>query len=104
MLFGVSSSVSSTALEVLLEAVVEACFTASNHGLQQILILSDSRGLLKVFNNRRTSSWQDKTRFADLALLFQTGLVCKMILVPPLLINPLYVLDKKATCTPINFC
>lgn len=83
MLFGVSSSVSSTALGVLLEAVVEACFMASNHGLLQILILGDSRGLLKAFNNRGTSSWQDNTRFADLALLFQTGLVCKMILVPP---------------------
>ena len=57
MLFGVSSSVSSIALGMLLEAVVEACFMAFNHGLQQILILSDSRGLLKAFNNRRTSSW-----------------------------------------------
>ena len=104
VLFGVSSSVSSTALGVLLEAVVEACFTASNHGFQQILILSDSRGLLKAFNSKRTSSWQDNTRFADLAPLFQTGLVYKMILVPPLLVNPLYVLAKKATCTPINFC
>ena len=85
MLFGVSSSVSSIALGMLLEAMVEACFMSFNHGLQQILILSDSRGLLKAFNNRRTSSWQDNTGFADLAPLFQTGLVCKMILVPPLL-------------------
>ena len=103
MLFGVNSSVTRIALGVLLEAMVEACFTASNHGLQQILILSDSRGLFKTFHNRRTSSWQDNTRFADLALLFQIGLVCKMILVPFLLVNPLYVLAKKETCTPINF-
>ena len=88
MLFGVNSSVSRTALGALLEAIVEACFTASNQGLQQILILSNNRGLLKAFNNRRTSSWQDNTRFADLALLFQTGLVCKMNLVPPCLLTP----------------
>ncbi|KAK9995595.1 hypothetical protein SO802_020281 [Lithocarpus litseifolius] len=95
VLFGVSSSVTRTALGVLLEAVVEACFTASNHGLQQILILSDSRGLVKAFHNRRTSSWQDNARFADLALLFQTGLVCKMILVPSSVSSSL--LAKKAT-------
>lgn len=31
--FGVSNSLARTALGVMLEAVVEACFTAINHGL-----------------------------------------------------------------------
>ena len=34
MCFGVSNSLARTALGVMLEAVVEACFTAINHGLQ----------------------------------------------------------------------
>ena len=45
VLFGVSSSVARIALGVLLEAMVEACFTASNHGLQQILIAEASSKL-----------------------------------------------------------
>ncbi|KAF3951501.1 hypothetical protein CMV_022852, partial [Castanea mollissima] len=77
--FGISSSVARTALAVLLEAVVEACFTAFNRGLQQILILSDSRGLLQTLHNRRTSSWQDNIRLAGLNFCFQAGLFCKMI-------------------------
>ena len=56
--FGISNSVAMIALGVLLEAVVEACFTAFSCGLEQILILSDSRGLLRTLQNRRTSSWQ----------------------------------------------
>ena len=102
--FGVNSSVARTATGCLLEAVVEASLTTTAHNLQQILFLSDCRGLIRTFNNRRASDWQDTTRLADLNFLVQVGFLCKVIVVPPLLVNYMSVVAKQETLVPLNQC
>ena len=64
MFFGVNNSLARTAIRCLLEAVVEAHLTATNHDLQRVLFLSDSRGPVKAFNTKRAPDWQDITRLA----------------------------------------
>ena len=98
----VATCLARTATGCLLEAVVEANLTTSNHGFQRISFLSDCRGLVKAFNNRKASKWQDTTRLADLIFLVQDGLLCKMILIPPLLVNSICVVAKQATLVPLN--
>ena len=102
--FGVNSSVARTATGCLLEAVLEASLTTTTHNLQQILFLSDCRGLIRTFNNRRASDWQDTTRLADLNFLVQVGFLCKVIVVPPLLVNYMSVVAKQETLVPLNQC
>ena len=82
MFFGVNSSLARTAPGVLLEAVVEACLIAENHGLHHVLFLSNCRGLVKVFNSGRASDGQENVRLADINFLVLNGFLCKMISVP----------------------
>ena len=104
MFFGVNSSLTDTALGFLLEAMVEACLTAKHHGFSRVLLLSDSKGMVKIFNTRRASDWQDHTRLADLNFLVQNGLLCHMILVSHVLVKYLCNIAKKATQMPIKLC
>ena len=101
---GVNSSLAGTTLCFLLEAVVEACLTAKHHGSTRVLLLSDSKGMVKIFNTRRVFDWQDHTRLADLNFLVQNGLLCHMILVSHVLVNYLRDVAKKATQMPTKLC
>ncbi|XP_050278159.1 uncharacterized protein LOC126719671 [Quercus robur] len=100
----VNSSLVGAVEEFLLEAVVDACLTAKYHGFHSILFLSDSRGLVKLFNTRKASDWQTNYRLADLNFLVQNGLLCHMILVPHMLLKTLCNVAKKAVQVPIKHC
>ena len=94
---GVNSTLVGTTLGFLMEDVVEACLTAQHHGFTRVLLLSDSKGMVKIFNTRRASDWQDHTRLADLNFLVQNGLLCHMILLSHVLVKYLCNVAKKAT-------
>ena len=104
MFFGANSSLARTAPGVLLEAVVEACLIAENHGLHHVLFLSDCRGLVKVFNSGRASDGQDNVRLADINFLVLHGFLCKMILVPHVLCKSLCNIARQATIMPLKLC
>ena len=95
MFLVVNSSLVGAAEGFLLEAVVDACLTAKYHGFHSILFLSDSRGLVKLFNTKKASDWQTQYRLADLNFLVQNGLLYHMILVPHLLLKSLCNVVKK---------
>ena len=102
MFFGVNSSLARTASRILLEAVVEACLIAKHHGLRHVLFLSDSRGLVKVFNSGRASDGQDHARHVDINFLVLNGFLCKMILVPHLMCKSLCNVAREATQVPLK--
>ena len=89
--FGVDSSVAGSTCRAMLEAMVEACIRARNHGFQKVLFLGDSRRLVLAFIKKKAPEWLDNTRLADLNFLNQTGLICHMFLV-------------MATRVPMNQC
>ena len=83
---------------------MDDCLTTKYHGFHSILFLSDSRGLVKLFNTRKASDWQTQYRLADLNFLVQNGLLYHMILVPHLLLKSLCNVAIKAVQVPIKHC
>lgn len=85
-------------------AVVEASIQARNFGYQQILLLSNCKKLVQVFNMFRNSDWKERTMTADLTHLQQFGLVAKLILVPKVILNNIWKLSIMATKVPTHYC
>ena len=104
MFLAVNSSLVGAAEGFLLEAMVDACLIAKYHGFHSILFLSDSRGLVKLFNTRKASDWQTHFRLADLNFLVQNGLLCHVILVPHLVLKSVCNVVKKAVQVPLKHC
>ena len=100
--FGVNSSISKTTTGCLLDAMVETSLIVTAHNFQRVLFLSDCGGLITTFNNRSASSWQDPTRLADLDSLVWSGFLCKVILVPLLIVNYVNIVAKQATPVPLR--
>ena len=80
--FGVASTSATTSTGALLEAVIEAGLIAKDQGFQNVLFLSDSKGLTQIIKKKCTTVWLDSTRLADYCFLNQNGLFCDFFWVP----------------------
>ena len=98
LFYGVNSCVAGTAVEALLDAMVEAAIKAKNHGFQYILFLGASRHLVQLFQHRKTTNRLQQIRLADLDFLTQNGLCCEVFLVPHLV-----VISVGVACTCCNY-
>ena len=65
MFFGVASTSATTSTGALLEAVIEARLEAKDRGFQNVLFLSDSKGLMQTIKKICATDWMDSTRLAD---------------------------------------
>ena len=64
MFCGAASSLARSKYGATKEAMMEAVLTAKTHGFFQILILSNSKGLVQVLNSAKSSSWQETPFYA----------------------------------------
>ena len=89
MFFEVACSATRSNGVVMFEAMVEAAIRAKQHGFQYVLFLGDDRRVVQAFRKKRSTDWLDKTRLADLNALAQSGLFCKMLFVPHIIVKHL---------------
>ena len=104
LFYGVNSCVAGTAVEALLDAMVEAAIKAKNHGFQYILFLGASRHLVQLFQHRKTTNRLQQIRLADLDFLTQNGLCCEVFLVPHLVVISVWLVANMACQMPLNGC
>ena len=86
----------------LFEAMVAAGITARDHGFYHLLFLIDSRNVVQVFKKEKATDWLDSIRLAYLNSLKLQGLNCNVFCVPPLVVNAIRYVAKKATVLPVN--
>ena len=102
--FGVACSAARSKGGAMFEAMVEAAIRAKHHGFQYVLFLGDDRRVVQAFRKKRSTDWLGKTRLADLNALAQSGLFCKMLFVPHIIVKHLWSVAMIATQVPLNFC
>ena len=104
LFYGVNSCVAGTAVEALLDAMVEAAIKAKNHGFQYILFLGASRHIVQLFQHRKTTDRLQQIRLADLDFLTQNGLCCEVLLVPYLVVKSVWSVANMVCQMPLNGC
>lgn len=76
MVFGVASITARTSTGALLEAMIEAGLAAKEQGFQNILFISDSKGLTQTIKKECVTDWMNSTRLANYCFMNQNGLHC----------------------------
>ena len=102
--WGVRSCVASSAAGALHEALVEASIQARTLGVQQVLVLSNCRKLVLLFNGFAKPDWRERTMMADLSCIQQAGVVFKLIFVPKVVLENVNHLASQATNVPTHCC
>ena len=82
--------------------MVAAGITARDHRFHHLLFLTDSRNVVQVFKKEKATDWLDSIRLAYLNSLKLQGLNCNVFCVPPLVVNAIRYVAKKATVLPVN--
>ena len=82
--------------------MVAASITARDHGFHHLLFLTDSRNVVQVFKKEKATDWLDSIRLADLNSLKLQGLNCNVFCMPPLVVNSIWYVAKKATVRLVN--
>ena len=88
----------------LLEAVSEVVFKAKNLGVNEIIILSNSRRLEQICNNARTPIFQELTLCPNLTQFQQQGLITFSFVVPNFVLSRVIDLAFITTCFPVHLC
>lgn len=104
MFWGIRSCVASSAAGAVHEALVEASIQARTLGYQQVLVLSNCKKLVLLFNRFTKLDWRERKMLADLNHLQQSGLVAKLIFVPKVVRNNVWNLAMLATEVPTHYC
>ena len=104
MFWGIRSCVASSAAGAIHEALVEASIQVRTLGFQQVLVLSNCRKLVLLFNGFAKLDWRERTMMADLSHMQQTALVFKLIFVPKVVLDNVWNLAKLAIDVPTHFC
>ena len=99
----VNCSLANTAIEALLEAMVEVGIIAKNYSFQHVLFLIDKASLHQVFKLRKSTDWLDSSRIADLNFLSQNGLFCNTLVVPHVVVKTVWCFAKQAVNTPLYY-
>ena len=100
--YGVASSKESTNNGVVQEALMEAVITVRNHGFQRILILTNKKDLIQLVSKSKKPDWQERSLIADLDVLYQNGLFCKLLEVPRIVLDFVYNAASVAVRMPIH--
>ena len=103
MFWGIRSCVASSAAGEVDEALVEASIQARTLGFQQVLVLSNCRKLVLLFNGFAKPDWRERIMMADLSHMQQTGLVFKLIFVRKVVLDNVWNLAKLAIDVPTHF-
>ena len=104
MFFGVASTSATTSTGALLEAVIEARLEAKDRGFQNVLFLSDSKGLMQTIKKKCATDWMDSTKLADYCFLNQNGLFCDLFWVPHVIVKDIWSVAKVAARLPLHYC
>ena len=102
--FGVASTSATTSIGALLEAVIEAGLVAKAQGFQNVLFLSNSKGLMQTIKKKCATNWMNNTRLADYCFLNQNGLFCDLFWVPHVSVKDIWSVAKVATGLPLHYC
>ena len=104
MFWGIRSYVVSSTAGAVPEALVEASIQVRTLGFQQVLVLSNCRKLVLLFNEFAKPDCRERKIMADLSHMKQTGLVFKLIFVLKVVLDNVWNLAKLATDVPTHFC
>ena len=98
---GVISNSSSTNGAVQ-EALMEAVITANNYGFNRILLLTNKKNLFQLVHRSKTPAWHERSLIADMDILFQSGFVCNLLVVPNCVLDFVNVAAKLAIRMPLH--
>ena len=87
---------------VVEEALMEAVITAKNYGFHRILFLTNNKNLVQLLNKSMNPVWQERSLIADMEFLYQSGLVCNLLVVPKCVLDFVYVATKLAIRMPLH--
>ena len=88
----------------LLEAVSEAVFKAKNLGVNEVIIVSNSRRLEQICDKAQTPILQELTLCSDLTQFQQQGLITFSFVVPNLVLSRVTDLAFITTCFLVYLC
>ncbi|KAL0015319.1 hypothetical protein SO802_002388 [Lithocarpus litseifolius] len=100
----VKSCVASSAVGALHEALVEASIQARTLGFQQVLVLSNCRKLVLLFNGCAKRNWRERTMMENLSYIQQASVVFKLTFVPKVVLENVYHLASQTTNVPTHVC
>ena len=87
---------------VVQEALMEAVITAKNYRFHRILFLTNSKNLVQLLNKSMNPAWQERSLIADMEFLYQSGLVCNLLVVSKCDLDFVYVVAKLAIRMPLH--
>ena len=86
------------------EVVKEAIFKSKELGFSKMLILCNTKRLVRICNQRRNPTWLEQTIISDLVHLQQQGLIITSLFVPKEVIADFLYLAHITTCFPVHYC
>ena len=101
-LCGVASSNASSTNGVVQEALMEAVITANNYGFNRILFLTNNKNLIQLVHRSNTLAWHERSLIVDLDILYQSGFVCNLLVVPNCILDFVNIAAKMAIRMPLH--
>ena len=75
---------------------MEAVITAKNYRFHRILLLTNKKNLVQLLHKFKNPAWHERSLIADMEILYQSGLVCNLLVVPKCVLDFVYVAAKLA--------
>ena len=81
---------------------MDVVITTKNYGFHRILFLTNNKNLVQLLNKSKNPVWQERSLIADMEFLYQSGLVCNLLVVPKRVLDFVYVATKLAIRMPLH--
>jgi len=101
-LYGVASSNASSTNGVVQDAFMEAVIIANNYGFNRILLLTNNKNLIQLVHRSKTLVGHERSLIADMDILYQSGFVCNLLVVPNCVLDFVNVVAKLAIRMPLH--
>ena len=98
-----SNSAARSISGVLLEGLREAVVTANRLQFNQILVLSNSKYLVKLFNMGQSPDWEGKTLIADFVSLKHQGMCFSFRWVPNFVLGNVHIMVDMTSSVPMHY-
>ena len=71
---------------------METVITAKNYGFLRILLLTNKKNLDQLLHRFKNPAWHERSLIGDMEILYQSGLVCNLLVVPKCVLGFVFLL------------
>ena len=81
---------------------METVITAKNYGFLRILLLTNKKNLDQLLHRFKNPARHERSLIGDMEILYQSGLVCNLWVVPKCVLDFVFLAAKLAIWMPLH--